>query len=94
LNKKWVKATPAFNLELCNNFNVTPLDFDGINDSIFHPFDKAGNRHMEYVKDHGSFADLPWGRIVSASQKLYPLYFQDLERRTKDFSNEALRENQ
>jgi len=49
---------------------------------------------MEYVKDHGSFADLPWGRIVSASQKLYPLYFHDLERRTKDFSNEALRENQ
>jgi len=29
LNNKWVKATPAFNLTLCNNFNVKPLEFDG-----------------------------------------------------------------
>lgn len=94
LNKKWVKATPAFNLELCNNFNVKPLDFDGINDSIFHPFDKAGNKHMEYVRDHGHFPDLPWDTILSASRKLYPAYFEDLKRRTNDFSKEAFTENQ
>lgn len=94
LNGNWVKATPAFNLELCDNFNVKPLDFDGVNDSIFHPFDKTGNRHMEYVKDHGTFADLPWDTILAASQKLYPLYFEDLERRSKDFSKEALTESQ
>ncbi|MCF6246116.1 MAG: transglutaminase family protein [Desulfobacula sp.] len=93
LNEKWVKATPAFNLELCNNFNVKPLDFDGINDSVFHPFDKFGNKHMEYVKDHGTFADLPWDRIISESRELYPAYFEDLKRRSKDFSNEALCEN-
>jgi len=94
LNKKWVKATPAFNLELCNNFNVRPLEFDGTKDSIFHPFDKSGNKHMEYVKDHGTFADLPWDRIISESKKSYPTYFEDLERRSKDFSAEALKENQ
>ena len=94
LNNKWVKATPAFNLELCNNFNVKPLEFDGTKDSIFHPFDKSGNKHMEYVKDHGTFADLPWDRIISESKKAYPLYFEDLERRTKDFSAAALKENQ
>lgn len=94
LNNKWVKATPAFNLELCNNFNVRPLEFDGTKDSIFHPFDKSGNKHMDYVKDHGSFADLPWDRILSESRKSYPLYFEDLERRSKDFSAEALKENQ
>ncbi len=93
LNEKWVKATPAFNLELCNSFNVRPLEFDGINDSVFHPFDKSGNRHMEYVKDHGAFADLPWDRIISESKALYPAYFKDLERRSRDFSNEALCEN-
>ncbi len=97
LNDKWVKATPAFNLELCNNFNVKPLEFDGINDSVFHPFDKSGNRHMEYVKDHGTFADLPWERIITESKALYPTYFENLERRSNDFSgdfsNEALREN-
>jgi transglutaminase-like putative cysteine protease len=94
LNNKWVKATPAFNLTLCNNFNVKPLEFDGTKDSIFHPFDKSGNKHMEYVKEHGTFADLPWDRILAESRKSYPIYFEDLERRSKDFSAEALKENQ
>jgi len=94
LNDKWVKATPAFNLELCNNFNVRPLEFDGTKDSIFHPFDKSGNKHMEYVKDHGTFADLPWEAILTELMESYPIYFEDLERRSKDFSAEALTENQ
>jgi transglutaminase-like putative cysteine protease len=94
LNHKWVKATPAFNLTLCNNFNVRPLEFDGTTDSIFHPFDKSGNKHMEYVKDHGTFADLPWETILRDSKKAYPLYFEDIERRSKDFCAEALKENQ
>ncbi|MBL6992605.1 transglutaminase-like domain-containing protein [Desulfobacula sp.] len=94
LNNKWVKATPAFNLTLCNNFNVKPLEFDGKKDSIFHPLDKSGNKHMEYVKDHGSFADLPWDILLAAMMKSYPKYFEDFERRSKDFSAEALKENQ
>jgi len=90
---RWVKATPAFNLELCHNFNVKPLEFDGTQDSIFHAFDTSGNRHMEYVRDHGSFADLPWEIILAESMALYPLYFEDVERRTRNFSTEALSEN-
>ena len=93
LNGKWVKATPAFNLSLCQNFNVKPLEFDGTFDSIFHPFDTLGNKHMEYVTDHDSFVDLPWERIMAESLKAYPLYFEILDRKTKDFSAEALREN-
>ena len=94
LNNKWVKATPAFNLELCNNFNVRQLEIDRTKESILHHFDKSGNKHMEYVKEHGSFADLPWDRILTESKKSYPVYFEDLERRSKDFSEEALKENQ
>lgn len=60
----WRKATPAFNLSLCEKFGLLPLDFDGVNDSIYHPFDKSGNRHMEYVNERGSFDDLPLDRIV------------------------------
>lgn len=92
LGERWVKATPAFNLSLCKNFNVRPLDFDGINDSIFHPLDTKGNRHMEYVADHGSFIDLPWERIIAASIEAYPRYFERLDR-NQDFSKEALAEN-
>ncbi len=93
LEDKWVKATPAFNLSLCDNFSVKPLEFDGTKDSIFHPLDKKGNRHMEYVRDHGTFPDLPWNLILAESMKQYPKYFKDLERQSGDFSGEALAEN-
>jgi hypothetical protein len=58
----WRKATPAFNLSLCEKFGLKPLDFDGRSDSIYHPFDLAGNRHMEYLHQRGSFDDLPLGK--------------------------------
>ena len=38
----WRKATPAFNLSLCEKFGLLPLDFDGVNDSLYHPFDRVG----------------------------------------------------
>ena len=50
LDGKWVKATPAFNLALCTRFRVKPLEFDGRDDSIFHPFDEDDRRHMEYLR--------------------------------------------
>lgn len=93
LNGKWVKATPAFNLSLCESFNVKPLEFDGTCDSIFHPFDTRGNRHMEYVNEHGSFDDLPWDRILPAMKQAYPRYFETYGRKTGDFSAEAAQEN-
>jgi transglutaminase-like putative cysteine protease len=72
LDNKWVKATPAFNRSMCEKFNVKPLEFDGVNDSIFHAYDVQGNRHMEYIRDHGSFADLPLATIVEAYKVVYP----------------------
>ena len=93
LNGKWVKATPAFNLSLCESFHVKPLEFDGTCDSIFHPFDNLGNRHMEYVNEHGSFDDLPWDRALAAMKKAYPRYFTSCDRKTGDFNAEAAEEN-
>jgi transglutaminase-like putative cysteine protease len=68
----WLKATPAFNIELCERFGLLPLDFDGIHDSIYHPFDKAGNRHMEYVNQRGSFDDVPLAQLRADFAVLYP----------------------
>ncbi len=68
----WRKATPAFNIELCDRFGLLPLDFNGIDDSIYHPFDKAGHRHMEYVLQRGSFDDLPLETICADFARLYP----------------------
>lgn len=68
----WLKATPAFNLALCERFGLLPLEFDGRSDSIYHPFDRAGNRHMEYVRQRGSFDDMPLATIVADFERIYP----------------------
>lgn len=75
LEGRWVKATPAFNLSLCEKFGVLPLEFDGKNDSIFHPFDKSGRQHMEYVHDYGPFDDLPFELMLLEARKYYPHLF-------------------
>lgn len=72
LGGRWVKATPAFNIELCDRFGLLPLEFDGVNDSLYHPYDRAGQRHMEYVREHGAFDDMPLARIVEDFRRYYP----------------------
>jgi transglutaminase-like putative cysteine protease len=75
LDGNWVKATPAFNLELCRKFRVKPLEFDGHSDSIFHPFDEDERRHMEYLRERGSFADVPAREIQKAFREYYPALY-------------------
>ncbi len=72
LEGKWVKATPAFDGRLCEKFGVRPLEFDGQADSLFHPYDMAGRRHMEYIADHGSSADVPVDEILEIFTREYP----------------------
>ncbi len=56
---RWTKASCAFNAELCARFGVEPLEFDGCNDALLHPYSGDGSRYMEYVNDRGVYADLP-----------------------------------
>ena len=94
LGNAWVKATPAFNLTLCRNFNVKPLEFDGIHDSLFHEFDTRGNRHMEYVKDHGTFSDVPYDTLYEAFRRYYPdILALNENQDSAAFNREASREN-
>ncbi len=72
LNEKWVKATPAFNLRLCERAGIKPLDFDGIHDSIFHSHTNSGSQHMEYLHDYGTFSDLPFDKMIDEYDKYYP----------------------
>jgi transglutaminase-like putative cysteine protease len=75
IDGKWVKATPAFNLALCTRFRVKPLEFDGRDDSIFHPFDEDDRRHMEYLRDRGVYADVPVDEIQQAFREAYPRFY-------------------
>lgn len=71
LNGRWVKVSSAFNRELCDKFGTVVLEFDGEHDALMHPFDQAGNRHMEYVRSRGSFADLPFDEIMAGFAEVY-----------------------
>ena len=72
LGGRWVKATPAFDAALCERANIKPLDFDGRTDSLFQPFDPTGRRHMEYLRDRGTFADVPYDVIQAEFIATYP----------------------
>jgi transglutaminase-like putative cysteine protease len=71
LDGKWVKATPAFNIELCQKHKVIPLEFNGREDSIFQPYNVDKKQFMEYVDDHGTYADVPVDEIVAAWEWTY-----------------------
>jgi transglutaminase-like putative cysteine protease len=73
----WRKATPAFNIELCERFGLLPLDFDGITDSIYHPFDRNGHRHMEYIAMRGTYDEMPLDRIVADFKRMYVGLYDD-----------------
>ncbi len=72
LSSRWVKATPAFDRALCDRVGIKTLEFDGETDSLLQPFDRAGRQHMEYLKDRGPFADVPFDTIQAEFFKTYP----------------------
>lgn len=71
LEGKWVKATPAFNIELCRKHNVNPLEFNGRQDSLFQSYSIENKQFMEYLEDHGAYADIPVDIIVAGWEKTY-----------------------
>ena len=89
LDGGWVKATPAFNLELCHKFRLQPLDFNGKEDSLYHPFDLEGRRHMEYVHERGEFAEPPIDRIRETFRREYPNWKIDGQNICEDFESDV-----
>ena len=71
LDGNWVKATPAFNRELCEKFRLRTLDFDGKSDSIYHPFDLDGNKHMDYILFRGEYDDVPLEEMKETFEEVY-----------------------
>lgn len=90
---RWWKATPAFNIELTERFGLLPLEWDGASDSIYHPFDKSGQRHMEYLNQHGAFDDMPLERIVADFERHYPwMRIPGADLKDADFDADVARE--
>jgi len=79
LNGRWVKATPVFPKILCRLYKIAPLEFDGLTDSLHHPFDLKGRRNMEFLRTHGEFSDLPYDFVVNGLRAAHPRIFRDTD---------------
>ncbi|WP_409180388.1 transglutaminase-like domain-containing protein [Amycolatopsis sp. VS8301801F10] len=82
LDGKWVKATPVFNKLLCRLYKIAPLEFDGRSDSLYHPYDELGRRHMEFLRMHGDFDDVPYDQVVDGIRQAHPLLFASSGKKT------------
>jgi transglutaminase-like putative cysteine protease len=90
LDGKFVKATPAFNLSMCERFGVLPLEFDGRNDSIFHPYDRDDRQHMEYVRYRGTYAEVPVEEILATFREHCPRYLDEGSFAGGDFGGDTV----
>lgn len=76
----WLRATPVFNKTLCRLYRIAPLAFDGRSDSLHHPFDLAGRRHMEFLHQHGEFTELPYQLVLDGLRAAHPGIFASEDR--------------
>jgi transglutaminase-like putative cysteine protease len=70
--RKWIKATPTFNVSLCQKLGVPPLEFSGDSDALLQPFDGSGREFMSYIARHGTFFDVPVKFLIGEMTRLYP----------------------
>ena len=71
LNGKWIEANVAFDKDLCDRKNFPIVHFDGIKPGLFAKQDDTGQPFVEYIKDHGTYADVPYWKILWAWKKEY-----------------------
>ena len=62
IDGRWVKAAPAFNIELCARFGVRPTEFDGVGDALIvagkhdHPLDAQLAKPLKDISSDGTLA--------------------------------------
>ena len=71
IDGKWIKATPAFDLEMCQENRIIPVEFDGENHAVLHSHNRDGDLHNEYVQDHGHYHDIPLDKLFKGWIRAY-----------------------
>lgn len=71
LDGKWVKATASLDLGTCEKHGFIPVEFDGTHDSTIKEKDRQGRKHAEYIKDRGTYADVPVDEIKTVMGETY-----------------------
>jgi len=72
LKGRWIKVSPAFNMQMCTRFHTKPLIFDGEHDALLHEFDQKDRKHMEYLRERGIFLEAPVQDILDEFDRIYP----------------------
>lgn len=86
LNGRWVKATASFDRATCEKNGFRLVEFDGKKDSVLPATTPGGEPHIEYVRDIGESADVPFTDIVTAFKEVYGKANPDLLRLFADES--------
>lgn len=73
---RWIKATPAFDEVTSRKVGVLPVSLDGENDAMFHPVDPEGHPFIEYIRDRGTYADLPFDELRTALSDVYSKFLK------------------
>ncbi len=71
VDDRWIKLTPALDRQTCIDHNFRQVEFIGYEDAMLHSTDLDGNLHVEYIKDHGTFDDLPLDYIKQVFNNVY-----------------------
>jgi len=71
IDGRWIKAAPTFDMKMCQQMGYIPVEFDGKNDALLHSHNQDGKLHIEYVRDHGYYKDVPLDEILNAWNQAY-----------------------
>jgi transglutaminase-like putative cysteine protease len=74
---RWIKATPAFDLKMCQVKRILPVEFDGQQHALLHSRNSDGKLHIEYVRDRGHSIDVPVEEILAAWMRHYGVAAQE-----------------
>ena len=68
---KWVKATAAFDLKMCRENGLLPVEFDGRSDAQFPAHNQDGKPFVEYLLYRGQYDDVPLDEIRKTLLELF-----------------------
>lgn len=71
LGERWLKATPAFDRGAAERSETLPLEFDGRHDAVLPPRDPEGRPFIEYVRDRGTYPELPFDEMMRTLRATY-----------------------
>lgn len=71
LDGRWLMADASLSPQLVEKRGYKLVEFDGRSDALQSPVTQFGTPHMEYMKIHGLYPDLPVGQMFDAFLRNY-----------------------